>query len=723
MWRKAHRWPSLVLGLVIIFLSITGAVLSVDPLLKRMIYAAPVLEGRSLADVLALTEAKNPHFQIDRLRVDSTGRVMLRGEDNSGNREVAIDLTTGRLGRVDKPSPVMQLVRDLHRSFAMDAPGRVVALIGALGMFLLLVSGAVLLARRLGGWRRLASPLRGRGLDRWHAMLARLVFVPLLVTVFTGVWMGLVTQGLLPSGVVAGPVPETRTEAPRVPATALTVFAQFPLEQVKELSFPIPSDWFDVYTIKTADEVIYIDCHSGEILARAPLSFWAQVLALFVLLHTGEGAAVWGAIAGIFVLSVPFFTVTGVILWLRRRHPLPRGMVRAALADVAILVGSETGTTWGFAAHLAGRLHAAGLKVHLGPMNSTPTLRGDASLILLAATYGDGAPPASASQFLTRLPAITGAARFAVLGFGDKAFAAYCAFGAQVDAALQATDRAALLPMADVNRRSAQAFAAWGRNLGAALGVDLVLDYAPKPPATRALTLTARQDFGAATGTPSAILTFAAPRRFGRYAAGDLLAVLPAGETVARLYSLASGRRDGMVQICVSKVEGGLCSNLMLGLALGDSVQAHVQANPDFRPARRAATIMIGAGTGVAPFAGMIRANKRGPIDLFFGLRHPDSDFYYAADFPRWQQAGQMTQLTTAVSRPDAAPRRAYVQDRLRDATDHLRARLNAGATVMVCGSGAMATAVAQEIDIIAQSLGSSVSDLRKRGRYLEDIY
>ena len=82
-----------------------------------------------------------------------------------------------------------------------------------------------------------------------------------------------------------------------------------------------------------------------------------------------------------------------------------------------------------------------------------------------------------------------------------------------------------------------------------------------------------------------------------------------------------------------------------------------------------------------------------------------------------------MTQLTTAISRPDAAPRRAYVQDRLRDATDHLRVRLSAGATVMVCGSGAMATAVAQEIDIIAQSLGSSVSDLRKRGRYLEDIY
>jgi sulfite reductase (NADPH) flavoprotein alpha-component len=172
-------------------------------------------------------------------------------------------------------------------------------------------------------------------------------------------------------------------------------------------------------------------------------------------------------------------------------------------------------------------------------------------------------------------------------------------------------------------------------------------------------------------------------------------------------------------------VEGGICSTHLLGLTPGDAVDAYVEPNPDFRPARRNGTIMIGAGTGIAPFAGMIRQNqgrksRHRPMELFFGLRHPERDFYYRDAIAQWQQDSRLARFHPAYSRHEE---RSYVQDRLRAAAQTVSAQLQAGATIMVCGSSNMARAVADEIDEIAAGIGSSESELRQRGRYLEDTY
>jgi sulfite reductase (NADPH) flavoprotein alpha-component len=722
MWRRVHRWPAVTLGLLLIFLSITGSILAVDPVLKRFDRHVQPLGEATVGDVLRRSAKANPHFVIDRIRVDYTGRVMLRGSDAAGSRDVPINLKNGRLGRVPRESAFMVLVQELHRNLALGPDGRPITLIAVLSMLVLMLSGLTLVARRLGGWSRLLSSEPGRGLNKWHSVLGRLMILPLLVTVISGCWMSLVTNGGFPSGIDDQPqLPETTIKADPVAAGELAVFDQFSLADLTELNFPIEADWWDVYSLRQGGTYYFIDRVSGEVLDTAPAPFWARALDLFTMLHTGQGASVWGAIAGLVSLSVPFFTVTGVINWLRRRHPRPSGMVRAGAAEVVILVGSETGTTWGFAVHLASRLRDLGKKVHLGGMNTTFAMREEAILLVLAATYGDGKPPSGANQFLSRLAAYSGARRFAVLGFGDKAFPAYCAFADDCHAALEQTAREALLPMTDVNRRSSQAFAAWGRALGSELDLpELVLDYAPPRPRTRGLVLIEREDFDGA-GAPAAILRFRADQgRLPRFHAGDLLAVLPPADPVARLYSLASCKRDGIVELCVGKVDGGICSTHLLGLEPGDAIDAYVERNPDFRPAPKEATIMICAGTGIAPFAGMIRQNRGRTIDLFFGIRHPEKDYYYRSAIDEWVGDGRLSGYFPAFSRHE---RRTYVQDQLRDASSLVEERLRAGARVMVCGSSRMAHAVAQEIDAIAAMLNTSVAELRQHGRYLEDVY
>lgn len=725
MWRHAHRWPAIVLGILLVVLSITGAALAVDPVLKRFDRYVTPLGETTLGDVLRISAKKAPHFQLDRVRIDYSGRVMVRGADMRGSREVPLNLETQRLGRVDRPSDFMELMRRLHTTLNIGPQMRPVVFVTVATMVVLLVSGAVLLVHRIGSLRQTVtfSRVRGRGLSKWHSVVGRLLVIPLFVTAFSGLWMSAVTLELLPAA-GATEIPESARPDPmpeEVKATDFAIWDTIPLSELTEITFPIASDWWDVYVLRTGGQLTYIDQFTGAVIAQGPVSFWVRALDLFTMLHTGRGAVVWGAAAGLFALSVPFFAITGVWLWLSRRQRSPHvpGLVRPSAAQTAILVGSESGSTWGYATHLAQQLIAAGRRVSLSGMNKVRDLDADAQILVLTATYGDGTAPAGAAQFLPRLPRLKGGRDFAVLGFGDTSFPAYCRFAHDCHEALK-TSRQPLLDMQDVNRGSPQAFAAWGREIGPALGVpDLSLTHEPVRPKTRPMALLERTDFATDGQGRAAILRFDA-RGLKRFDAGDLLSVYPKGDNVARLYSLASSSRDKVVELCVVRVAGGLCSNQLLDLQIGETADVVVTPNPDFRAPRRRPCLMIAAGTGIAPFAGMIRANRRAPMDLYFGLRHPDQDFYYQDEIARWQQQGRLARFRPAFSRYGD---KTYVQDLLAAEADHVAARLAAGASVMVCGSVAMGRAVAEVIDTIAATRGGSLERLRAQGRYLEDVY
>ena len=135
----------------------------------------------------------------------------------------------------------------------------------------------------------------------------------------------------------------------------------------------------------------------------------------------------------------------------------------------------------------------------------------------------------------------------------------------------------------------------------------------------------------------------------------------------------------------------------------------------------RAPLILVGAGTGLGPLAGFVRANGgRRPIHLFFGMRHPDSDFLYREELEAWAAEGRLSRLSTAClarqparttcrmrSRPSgrrssADPRRR-ARDGLRRPGDGGRGRR---------GDGRMLAPT-----------GMSPAMLKAEGRYVEDVY
>ncbi len=116
-----------------------------------------------------------------------------------------------------------------------------------------------------------------------------------------------------------------------------------------------------------------------------------------------------------------------------------------------------------------------------------------------------------------------------------------------------------------------------------------------------------------------------------------------------------------------------------------------------------------------------MRANVRyRPIHLFFGMRHPDSDFLYIEELAEWHRDGRLRQLATACSR-GRMPR--YVQDTLREESAEIIRLVQAGARVMVCGGRDMAAGVSAALTDILATAGLTPALLKAEGRYAEDVY
>ncbi len=214
-----------------------------------------------------------------------------------------------------------------------------------------------------------------------------------------------------------------------------------------------------------------------------------------------------------------------------------------------------------------------------------------------------------------------------------------------------------------------------------------------------------------------------------------------------RLYSIASSLKTSpdRVALTVDTVRYRIGKRDRLGVAStfladriapGARIKAYVQKAHGFALPEDPNTpiIMVGPGTGVAPFRAFLHermATKApGRNWLFFGHQRRNSDFFYEDEFAGMKSAGVLTRLSLAWSRDGAE--KFYVQDRMREVGRDLWSWLADGAHVYVCGDAKrMAKDVERAlVDVIAQFGARStdeaisfVADLKRKGRYQQDVY
>ncbi|WP_137130762.1 PepSY domain-containing protein [Rhizobium sp. FY34] len=732
MIRSLHRWFGLIAAVLLTIVALSGMALSVFPAAEAL--TRPAGQAISVAQLAARVQAAEP--SVEQIRRSPSGRITAYFFKADQPASAVIDPATGKPAGSADISALQRWLTIFHRSLLLDDAGRLVTAGGAAIMLLLSLSGLFLLARRAGGWRFLLQPMRGTGKGRLHAVVSRLALPGLLLSSLTALWMTAGTFGLLPEGGAAPAFPSQVSGQTGVVLSAIPTLQAIPMDDLRSLSFPASTDATDVFTLKTSAGEGYLDQGTGALLAWSDAGWIDSASHLVTMLHTGQGIAWLGLLLGLSALGVPVLGWSGLSVWLAGRRRVKTASVPAGDADTILLVASEGGTTYGFAATLQAALTAQNLRVHVAPMTGFDADRWPKAkrIILLAATYGDGAAPTVAHGFLDafkRSQAKPGLS-LAVLGFGDRSFPAFCGFAVDIAQVADKNGWAQLLPFDTVDRQSPQDFSRFGHNLAQELGLDFELNHQSAAPKTSQFTLISRRDYGADVQAMTAILRFSLPKRslcqsilgmgIPRFEAGDLIGIIPEGSDLPRFYSLASGSSDGFLEICVRRQAGGLCSSQLTGMEPGETMTGFLRSNPSFRPAQNAnPVVLIGAGTGIGPLAGFARANSKGrPMHLYFGTRHPDSDALYAEELSRWQADGHLSSVSTAYSRT-ATP--AYVQDILRKDGARLCKLMAEGGQILVCGGREMAAGVAAALADCLAPQGFSLATLKAEGRYAEDVY
>ena len=214
-----------------------------------------------------------------------------------------------------------------------------------------------------------------------------------------------------------------------------------------------------------------------------------------------------------------------------------------------------------------------------------------------------------------------------------------------------------------------------------------------------------------------------------------------------RLYSISSSHNatPGKLSLTVDCVRYVIGKRKRIGLAStflaerikpGDEVKVYVQKAHGFGLPQdpKVPIIMIGPGTGIAPFRAFLLDRKAtgapGKNWLFFGHQRSSCDFFYADELNAMKTAGLLTRLSLAWSRD--GDKKFYVQDRMREVGRELWSWLAEGANVYVCGDAKrMAKDVERAlVDIVAQHGARStdeavsfVGELKKKGRFQQDVY
>ncbi|QRN97958.1 cytochrome P450 [Archangium violaceum] len=185
----------------------------------------------------------------------------------------------------------------------------------------------------------------------------------------------------------------------------------------------------------------------------------------------------------------------------------------------------------------------------------------------------------------------------------------------------------------------------------------------------------------------------------------------------------------------------GTCSNYLARIEPGSRIPAVVrEPHSPFRPPEDPSVpvVMIGAGTGLAPFRGFIQeraklaeeGRKLGRALLFFGCDHPEVDFLYRGELEGWEKQG-VVEVYPAFFRQEREEVK-FVQHRLWEERERVGALLEAGACVYVCGDGRyMAPAVRETVARIHQErtgctperAADWMRELEKQGRYLADVF
>jgi sulfite reductase (NADPH) flavoprotein alpha-component len=727
IWRYAHLALAIISSLFLVMASVTGAILAIDAIQEKAPpYRVANFDHLTLAQTIPVLKGK--FAEISEIDVDHNGFVLLKGFDNDGNDINAyVDPTSGKiLGKQIEKSAFVEWNIALHRSLFLKETGRLAIGIVSFLLLLIALSGLVLVLQRQRGLKRFFKKVvKEYFAQYYHVVTGRLILIPVLIIALTGTYLSMARFKLFPEPTIQHQtIALAEADIAQQKIEDFDSFKKIKLAEVKKIAFPFADDPEEYYHLKLTDSELMVNQFNGKIesLVKYPSTLILENLSLD--LHTGRTSILWAIILGIACLNILFFVYSGFAITLKRRAPKVKNKHQATDADYILLVGSENGSTLRFANAIHQQLMDQGKTSHLLQLNQYQTFPKAKHLLVFTSTYGLGDPPANANKVLKLIdqhPQAKGV-QFSVVGFGSHAYPDFCEFAIAVDRQLETQAWSArFTEINTVDDKSALQFVtwikAWSEKAMVTLSTTPAL-YAKKPRGLQKMMVLDRTEISAEE--PTFLLTIRTPMR-ASFTSGDLLAIYPADDNRERLYSVA--KCDGNIQLVIKLHPGGLGSEYLNNLKIGATFKARLVVNSSFHRPKKKAVIMIGNGTGIAPFLGMInQKTKTQESTLYIGFRKETEIIRSHRLFLADQVAKQhLKYYQIAFSREQ---NHCYVMDLIKQDASLIAAQLAKGTVIMICGALQMQEDVERTIDAICMEINQQpLAYYKKQGQILTDCY
>lgn len=728
VWRLSHLTLAIFSFAFILMASITGAILSFDPINEKSLpYKADHFEQITLAQTIPAL--KNQYSEILEISVDHNQFVTLEGFDEEGNDiKKIIDPSTGKmLSDPIEKSEFIQWVTSLHRSLFLHETGRFIVGVVSFLLLLITISGTILIIKRQQGVKHFFAKItKDFFAQYYHVVAGRLLLIPILIISLTGTYLFLLRFEMIANPKIEladiEPTASDTTE-PKNPKD-FAAFQTIYLKDIQKVEFPFDEDPAEFYKIKTKDRELFVDQYSGEIVNEIVYPKAKVLETLSLDLHTGRTNGIWAFVLGIASINILFFIWSGfVITFKRTRTKVAKNKIKAEDAQYVILVGSENGTTLGFANKIHEQLLTEGKASHIAQMNQYQTYPKATHLLIFTSTYGIGDAPTNAKKFESLVKKIeqNTNVQFAVVGFGSRAYTEFCGYAMKVQQLLsQKFQKEAVVDIKLINDRSPEEFALWTKDINLALGTNFSTtpaNYVGKQPKLKSLQVI--QTTQVTNEDTTFTVTLSSQKKFE---SGDLLAIYPANDHRERLYSI--GKVNGKMQLVVKLHEMGLGSQFLHQLQANETIQARIVKNKNFHfPKQAKEVICIANGTGIAPFLGMIDNNTSGiPLHIYAGFRHKNTTTQsYETAFEQAIASKKLTSYQLAFSREE---NKQYVMDLIQKDASSIAQSFQNGSIVMVCGALAMQHDVETVLETICKiHLNTSFETFKAKGQFLTDCY
>jgi len=727
IWRYAHLTLAILTFLFLIVASATGIILAYDAAQEKVQpYRVDDFSNINLAQ--SLPELRKVFPEITEISVDHNQFVTLEGlDDNGENIKAYIDPTTGKiLGKPVEKSKFINWITSLHRSLFLKETGRFAVGVVSFLLMLISISGLILIIKRQNGIKHFFDNIKKDFFSQYlHVVSGRILLIPILVVSVTGTYLFLHRFELVPKGKnekIAHKITNSETQ---IKLADFPIFKETKLSKVKKIEFPfIEDDAEEFFVLKLKDREITVNQINGEIVKeeKYPLTLIYENLSL--TFHTGRGSVLWSIVLGLSSIGILMFIYSGFVITFKRTRNKIKNKYKAENAEIIILVGSENGSTLGFANKIHSQLLSDGKKSFITELNQYKLYPKADHFIIFTSTYGLGEAPTNASNFKKLLKEFpqNQKIKYSVVGFGSKSYEDFCGFAIEVDQLLSEqnwTD--SHLELFTVNDKSTIEFTEWVKKWSYETMIPLATApslYSEKVPSLKKMKVIGRSEIVDEVTTFKVILK---PNSLAKFKSGDLLAIYPENDHKERFYSI--GKVNGAIQLVVKLHENGIGSGFLHRLKENQEIKARIIKNSEFHfPKKASEVIMIANGTGIAPFLGMIEEQAgKTKTHLYCGFRKSSEltvNYEYFAH--ENIKKGKLTSFSLAFSREENSQ---YVMDLVERDAELFTNSLENGAFIMICGALKMQHDVEDTLRKLCALKNKDYETYKTNGQILTDCY